>query len=516
MNPKKSINRIEWEFLLEPIVIRNITDTTYIKPHPEEILIERNTDYGISLKMTGNNGRLGGGPPARPELKLGQSFRGERLEGWVKCKSVTEGKVIIEEAHQRGHTIQGDGVFESRGYTFSVIYDPLAFYKDNVEDYEAPSVKKVVEYCVSGPNFEIMEAVSVRKNYKTSAKIEWNIPGSDNPDFWKYERVGENEGAGWAGIFFKTKMGEFLISSLAKDFVFDRHSPVSIHYLDAVSAQDDSYRKKVTDLLSIIFGRNIFSLGVSYFDLNSNLVLAQSKRFFSANLKKELNDVSKPFWFFTSMDYKHDAPYSQETANQLFDLLSDAYDTYNLHDVFIDYWLARSYPLGVDLVWYANALEGLVNKWFRINKDKFSASYVNVNEFNDVIGKSIASIEDNEKDNENWSKIKNSIKRSNSLGSRDKQLEFFKHLGIEIDKVEIKAMQSRNRYAHGGSYFSEDIYQISRLSSAYQTLFHRALLAVVGYEGKYIDYSAYGFPPKDLSESLGGPQNNKEPFEPKQ
>lgn len=509
MNPKESINHIEWEFLLEPVTITNVTETAYIKPHPEEIMIERNSRYGISLKMTGNNARLGEGPPDRG-LKLGQSFTGEYLEGWIKDGIPTKGKIIIKEAYQGGHSIRGDGFFESRGYTFSLTYDPLAFFKQHT-DYEAPEIKKVVEYCVSGPSVEIMEAVGVQKDYKTNTKIKWDIPESEDPEFWKYELPGQEEGSSWAGIFFKTKQGEFLISTLSKEVAKDSHSPVSIHYLDPIKAQDTSYRRKTLDILSIIFGRNIFSLGISFFDSQSCLVEAQSNSFFSANQNRELTDVSKPAWFFDSMEFQ--TRYSQETANLLFNLLSDAYDKYGLYDVFIDYWLARAYPIGVDLVWYASALEGLINKWFKVNQDQFPSNYVDSKEFEEAICDSIKTVSEKEKSDRNWSKIKSSIERSNSLGSRDKQLEFFKLLNLKTDKVEIKAMQSRNKYAHGGNYSSETMYRISRLSNAYQTLFHRALLAVAGYEGKYIDYSAYGFPPKDLSEALGGPLNDNKPFE---
>jgi len=509
MKDKELLSNIEWEILLEPIQIKDISNSKYIKPHPEIIQITRDEDYNLILNMSGKSARLYDVPPDR-NLKLGQSYRGEFIEGWVVKDYPLSGKVEISSAFQSGYLIQSNGNFESKGYTNSIRILPQAYLSESSENYVAKPVVKVIEYCVSGPEVEITSSVGVRTNYSASIDIKWEIEDSEKPDFWNYNSGSGHEGGSRSGLFFKTNMGEFLISNRAGDFFKKKHSPISIHYLDAARAQSKNYREKILNIVSIIFGRSIFSVGVSFFDENHSLLEATSYTFYSANLKKELTTVSWPSWYLVGISYE--SGYSENVACQLFDLLSDAYEKYNLKDVFIDYWIARAYPLGVDLVWYASALEGLVNKWFSQNKSQYPSSYVCSKEFNDLLKDVIQRVDSKAKGEIQWNKVKNSLLSSNSLGSRDKQLHFFKLHGLNISDVEIKAMQSRNKYAHGGNYSNSDFFKVKALSRAYMTLFHRALLAVIGYNGKYVDYSAEGFPLKDLSEALGGPDNDHRPF----
>ena len=42
-----------------------------------------------------------------------------------------------------------------------------------------------------------------------------------------------------------------------------------------------------------------------------------------------------------------------------------------------------------------------------------------------------------------------------------------------------------------------------RLTNAYESLFNRVFLTILGYTGKYIDYCTVGHPEKSMDENLG-------------
>ncbi len=88
---------------------------------------------------------------------------------------------------------------------------------------------------------------------------------------------------------------------------------------------------------------------------------------------------------------------------------------------------------------------------------------------------------------------------------------FFKSLGLNFHKksIETKALKSRNLMAHSSIDTSMNEAEILmllkktvRLTRAYETLFNRVMLKILGYNGKYIDYYTFGHPALELSENI--------------
>ena len=83
--------------------------------------------------------------------------------------------------------------------------------------------------------------------------------------------------------------------------------------------------------------------------------------------------------------------------------------------------------------------------------------------------------------------------------------DFFEELGLNIDAAEKKAIKARNKMIHSRVTASgqEQIKDLVRLSFAYRTLFHRVMLKLLGYSGKYIDYATEGLPERTVEEAVG-------------
>ncbi len=72
---------------------------------------------------------------------------------------------------------------------------------------------------------------------------------------------------------------------------------------------------------------------------------------------------------------------------------------------------------------------------------------------------------------------------------------------MPIGKVERQAIKARNTTAHGAaSYSDEKIVELLGFQSAYQTLFNRVILKILGFEGKYIDTTAASFVERGIDE----------------
>ena len=110
-------------------------------------------------------------------------------------------------------------------------------------------------------------------------------------------------------------------------------------------------------------------------------------------------------------------------------------------------------------------------------------------------------------DNPNKDRILRKIQSANNRGSGETVEDFFKKLGLNIGAAEKKAMRARNKMIHSRVTASgqEQIKDLVRLSFAYRTLFHRVMLKLLGYSGKYLDYTAEGLPlpEKEVEEAAG-------------
>ncbi len=101
-------------------------------------------------------------------------------------------------------------------------------------------------------------------------------------------------------------------------------------------------------------------------------------------------------------------------------------------------------------------------------------------------------------------KIKNRLSNLNAESGTQQHLNFVEDLGFSDSKDAIRqAIAARNDAAHG-NFIEDTQWRATYIGGKkLQTLFARALLALTGSEMKYFDYSAVGFPVKDLKIAQG-------------
>ena len=177
-----------------------------------------------------------------------------------------------------------------------------------------------------------------------------------------------------------------------------------------------------------------------------------------------------------------------------------------LKDALSRYWISKDTPIGANLPVLASALE-IINHNFIKDLDKELLEYLPKAEYQGLIKEELESIK-NKLDYlpaKEKQIIVNKICGAYQKGSNEKMRILFDKLELEIGKVEEQAIKLRNSMVHGSRDYSdiEDAYDDLILSRAYEILFHRIILKLVGYTDYYIDYSMQNCPSKPIRMKAG-------------
>ncbi|WP_054864551.1 hypothetical protein [Methanosarcina barkeri] len=198
-------------------------------------------------------------------------------------------------------------------------------------------------------------------------------------------------------------------------------------------------------------------------------------------------------------------------------------DKLGLKEALWRYWISRDNPLGTNLPVLSSSLELIMHNWFKSENSKSNGFWIPNGDFEDMIKESLSVaekkideyIENKIKSLENSDSLEaqeieelkktimNNICHSNGMSISKQYLAFFKEIGLESGPVEKKAINARHAMAHGNKMDIKEFEKMERCTRAYQTLFHRVFLKVLGYEGRHVDRSVIGFPEKNINLPLG-------------
>ncbi len=91
----------------------------------------------------------------------------------------------------------------------------------------------------------------------------------------------------------------------------------------------------------------------------------------------------------------------------------------------------------------------------------------------------------------------------NDISGSRLNLLFLKDLDLNYGGAEDRALGARNDAAHANQLDPADNFERLRDYRAAHTLFARGLLAILGVEVRYFDYSSRGYPARDLAQPQG-------------
>ncbi len=224
--------------------------------------------------------------------------------------------------------------------------------------------------------------------------------------------------------------------------------------------------------LSFCFGKPLIALGWSSFDVQGYLVEGES---WSPNTRLDRRINPRPPCRIAG----HDNSFLVEKIlNQLVESYDAQRITFRLDTALQLLWLAADVPIGTCHILYLRALETIAKAWTK-----------------------------NQKSLSNNGGVRKAVPKE----LRDQLLYFFEEIVLEVGVPERQVIDEGNKYETTENLSRSQIQTLVDMSHTFQTLLHRVILRLLGYQGPYIDYSTRGgrqFPERPLSEPAGGPRGD--------
>lgn len=303
--------------------------------------------------------------------------------------------------------------------------------------------------------------------------------------------------------WYKLLNPNFIIHEVPSGIVPDWSKKIGIEYRkDFGRIPDSKEREAIREIVSFIMGRNLLNVGYTQFNEDAVAIEEVAARPGIEHIKRICGRGDFPPIRIDS----HKEPYQFELLLQgLIPKYLNLRFKVNLpHSLWI-YWRAFVLPIDVKLPMLGRAVEILADAWFEYKNDRSSNCYISKRDFDELLGDEFASIDKKLKDKNipYRERIMNRITGAYTYGSNEKiEIQFFKKIGLPVGDIERKAIRARNIIHNKMLY--EEHNKMFKLIPAYETLFHRIILKILGYEGKYVDYYTYGCPERPLDEPVGG------------
>lgn len=246
--------------------------------------------------------------------------------------------------------------------------------------------------------------------------------------------------------------------------------------------------------IGFVIGRRLIPVGLTLFDEQARQRLHVLRSAWSVDLREEVRRPSRPPTSISAASLSTLIPKFVARAVE-----------FGLSDALWLVWLSSSVPMDAALPNLATALECVMTAWFRSTKTKSHAKYLDDKTWAGLSEKPLADLGTTLGERANADRILRRVKGANNFGVNERFERFFEEIELPVGEVELRAIASRNKAAHGGSFTASKYQSLSDTVLAYRTLFSRVVLKLLDWDSSYIDYSSYGFPIRALKDLAGGP-----------
>jgi hypothetical protein len=180
----------------------------------------------------------------------------------------------------------------------------------------------------------------------------------------------------------------------------------------------------------------------------------------------------------------------------------------NLNETLHRFWLFKELPIGDNLPTLAAGVETLATDYLKYKKVELLGSYMSKIDFKELLREELNSIESKLKRKRNGDKLLAKILGAYSypLGVNARLKKFFEEIQLPIGSIEEEAMQVRNTMVHSSIDTSDEVerHKMARLTNAYESLFNRIILKVLGFKDSYIDYHSLEPLQRPIDQPIGG------------
>jgi len=520
---------IEWESLQEPIIIEKIIPSDYIPPNSEKIIVNRTDSYQITATLTSVQENV----PFEKNVEYAKRF-------YVRSPGSLIKPFNIEGEDQNGSKVELRNCFvtnmsshvERDSYkklvTLNILVDEIIIEKNNDSE-----VSFLSEWYLNGPNGVLFPRYTLRLSEKESNKVsigrvtvDITEPESIELSVNSYENSQVSTSSRDFALVTLDDI-KFILAIVPNNYGPNWSKNICIEYRKEFgSIPDDEKREAISEIVGFVLGVQLLNVGFTEYNHDGQMLVSLARSSWGRAYSRFIcENTQTPPFSLTVRDLINGEEKIEELLCSLVPKYLDLRDKLNLKEALWRYWISRNMPIGTNLPVLSSALEIIMTSWFESENSKSRAFYMEQKEFNKLIEEGlknieekldeyienkIKSLESETKESLEVQEIKGlkntivgKIRNSNQMSVTKKYLAFFKEIGLVTGSIEGRAITTRHSMAHGDKVDREEFEKMRRCTYAYQTLFHRVLLKVLGYEGNYVDRSVIGFPEKHIDLPLG-------------
>lgn len=491
--PENMLPAIEWEALSDPRTISELEEKGKIHPAIESILLVRDDNYEIKVTLKGTNAKTGRYDPDE-KLRMGENVQGSNVIGYENPYT----RIIFENLFQGHTTIRGDGLIEADAMLGRAICE--------YQNEEKPGWFSV--WCLNAPKSFLAPRVTERNS---DSKLIRNrkAAGGDEKDS-KVEFSFPKEGISRDHWIIKNHLFEVRLCFVPEYFGPKWSKNCSLEFpLPQDSISPNELPEDIIESVSFVLGKRLIPIGTSLYSVAGHHIKEMVTNPWGLDLKLECENPEMPPF---PLSRNHNFLISEPVASQITETYYLLRDDLSFSKSMWQYWISRIVPAEGSLVYLSMAMETLMAAWFKSAESKTKGVYLAEEEFSSIAEEPFKLLGTKLAGKEYSDRIMRRARQSNNMGVNERYEFFFNEIDLPVTEFEPSVIKSRNRFAHGAIGDREEYQKLSNAIRAYQALFHRVMLKLLGYTGSYIDYSTYDFPERPLDEPLGGPEGDRKPI----
>jgi len=485
-----ALSRVEWEGFTSKIKIKKIIESESIPIGSETIEIWRDDDYKLNGRILGEYDGNGLGNMDNEKGIAGTTMPSIEIEGTDHYGFIS---YKLSHCYIGGISNQVTRLDSNPKTNFVA---NLMLY--HVEMKQSTDMKSdlLIEWYLNGPSGSFIFPRStkrqlkedfIRKRFDNEEKL---YPGTHN----------EENTRDFA--FVELENRSFIIQAVPKYFGPKWSNCIGIEYREEWGGiPDEEEREAISEIVGFIFGKHLLNVGYTKFAGMGYPIEEVAKNPWGDNVVSKCQDAAL---FPVDIDNYQTWGLVEKVLTQLIPQYLLLRNDLNLKQALWNYWVSLDLPIGVNLPILSAGVETIAKSWFKTSKSKTKGVYLAKKEYDELLASEFNLIEEKLRENVYQQRILNKIKNAYNMGANERLDFFFSEIDLPIGEIEGKAIKGRNSMAHGDIMGDQKIEKMVQLTRAFQTLFHRILLKILGFDGDYIDRSTVGWPRRHINEPMQG------------
>jgi hypothetical protein len=275
-------------------------------------------------------------------------------------------------------------------------------------------------------------------------------------------------------------------------------SPTGMGYILYKGFPSEEVRRKIRECLSFGFGRPLVYLGYSLLSDDFSLIGFKAISAYSIDSTMYKLPTLPPAPVSTRYLNLIDAEVFTKTVNALF----SKYEEMTFRHISWIYWHAMCAPVHMASVHLGSGIEALQRVYRALNKASYRTALLQPEVAQQLQSAVLNIVETLNIEQSLKEVLRNKVRGLNNPPQSLMNERFFESLSLDMGPEEKSAWRRRNDAAHGNETDVEDYGRLIREIKLLRNLFHRIVLSMSEASSEYIDYYTYGFPARNLGESV--------------